>query len=193
MLAAAVAVLHIALSPAHAAPDGLFRVDVSGLPAPAASVVVHGGIASRGKMFGLVPLRDLGHGSWTTVLRAPGFFGAYPVRVRARGVYHEASAVVSVLPKGFASAPGGPTPRDVVERWRELSPGGVTIAGASIWKRGFYYHRDQRYNALLRVKFTLIEAWPRYHVAAGTFVRWFNVVRTSQTSSWRLAEIVAAP
>jgi hypothetical protein len=194
MLAAtAIAILHIALSPATAARDGVFRVTVTGLPAPAAAVVVHGGVASKGKTFGLVPLRDAGHGSWWSLLRAPGLVGVYPIRVRTNGTYSETQTVLSVLPRGFAKQPAAASPAGVVEAWREASPGGVTIATESTWRQGFYYHRDQRYNRLLRVEYTLLQGWPRYGLRAGTDVRWFNVVRISQTAPWRLAELVRAP
>src|SRR5881409_2325032 len=152
--AVAAAVLQIAVSPVFANRDGQIRVTVQGLQAPAADVVVHGGIASQGKMFGLVPLRDLGHGSWTTVLRAPGFYGVYPIRVRAQGTYHDTQGLVAVLPHGFASSLAAASPDALVEKWREDVPNGVTIAQHAVWRQGFYYHRDQRYNRLLRVKFT---------------------------------------
>jgi hypothetical protein len=190
---AAAALLQITAAPAQPAPDGLFRVTVSGLDAPAADVVVHGGIAGRGKMFGLVPLRALGRGRWTTTLRAPGFVGVYPLRVRAGGTYRETQTVVAILPPGFAREPSGSTPADAVQAWRLAAPQGATIATVSTWRAGFYYHRDQRYNRLLRVKFTLIGAWPRYGLAAGTYTTWFDVVRTAQTAPWRIAGLVDAP
>ena len=192
MLAAALATLSIAITPVLPAPDGQFRVTVDGLPAPAASIVVHGG-ASGGKMFRLVPLRPAGPGAWWTILRAPGLVGVYPIRVRAGGVYHETSTVVRIVPRGLARAPRGTTPAAVVQRWRLAAPNGVTIRSASTWRAGFYYHRDQRYNRLLRVEFTLIGDWPRYGLAEGTYVRWFNIVRTAQFEPWRLAEIIRAP
>lgn len=191
--AVAAAVLQIAVSPVFATQDGQIRVSVHGLDAPAADVVVHGGIASQGKMFGLVPLVDRGHGSWFTILRAPGFYGVYPIRVRARGVYHEANAVVAILPRRFRSSLAGATPDAVVEKWREAAPNGVTIAQQSIWRKGFYYHRDQRYNRLIRVKFTLLSDWPRYHLKQGTGIKWFDVVRTSPTAEWHLVQVVDAP
>jgi hypothetical protein len=191
MLLAAAAALAIAVSPVHPAPDGLLHVHVSGLEAPAADVVIHGGIASGGKMFGLVPLRDLGGGNWATVLRAPGFPGVYPVRVRAFGRYRETGTVVAILPRSLG--PAAATATGVVEAFREASPGGATIQSAVTWKKGFYFHRDQRYNRLIRVEFVLLQAWPRYHLKAGTYLRWFDVVRTSLTGQWRLAGFVAAP
>jgi hypothetical protein len=129
LLAAAVAALQVAVSPLAASRDGLVTIRVQGLAAPAASVVIHGGLASGGKMFGLVPLRDAGNGAWWTVLRAPGF----------------------------------------------------------------YFHRDQRYNRLLRVRFTLPAAWPQYRLAAGTQTRWFSVARLSVEGGWKLLEVVPAP
>jgi hypothetical protein len=191
MLLAAAAALAIAVSPARPARDGLVHVHVSGLNAPAADVVIHGGIASGGKMFGLVPLRDLGGGNWTTVLRAPGFSGVYPVRVRAFGRYRETGTVVSILPRSLG--PSASTAAGVVEAFREASPGGATIQSAVTWKQGFYFHRDQRYNRLIRVEFVLLSDWPRYHLKAGTYLKWFDVVRTSLTAKWRLAGFVAAP
>lgn len=190
---AAAAALTIAVSPAAPRPDGQVHVRVTGLDAPAASVVVHGGIASQGKMFGLVPLLPAGPGSWSTILRAPGFPGVYPVRVRAGGVYHETTTVLTILPRGFAKAPSAPTPAGVVETWREVSPEGATIQSAATWRQGFYYHRDQRYNRLLRVRFVLLGDWPRWHLKAGTYTRWFDVARRSQVEPWRLVDIVDAP
>jgi hypothetical protein len=191
--AAAVAALAITVVPAHPAPNGLMRVTVDGLDAPAADVVVHGGIASQGKMFGLVPLLPLGAGRWWTTVRAPGFPGVYPIRVRTHGVYEESRTVVAILPRGFASAVSGSSPEDVVQSFRLAAPNGATIDRASTWRAGFYYHRDQRYNRLLRVQFTLLGAWPRYHLQAGTYLKWFDILRTSMLSPWRLAGFVGAP
>lgn len=188
---AAVAALQIAVGPPAAQRDGLVSVRVTGLRAPAASVVIHGGVASGGKMFGLVPLRDGGAGAWSTVLRAPGFFGVYPLRVRAQGTYRETGAAVRVLPRGFARQPGVPRPADVVEWWRRQAPAGATVRSVTDWRAGFYSHRDRRYNRLLRVRFTLSAAYGRFR--AGTYTRWFSVARTSANGGWRLPEIVAAP
>lgn len=188
---AAVAALQIAVTPLAPQRDGLVTVRVTGLRAPAASVVIHGGLASGGKMFGLVPLRDAGNGAWSTVLRAPGFLGVYPVRVRTQGVYRETGAVVRVVPRGFARRPGVPKPADVVEWWRRQAPGGATVRSVAEWRAGLYFHRDQRYNRLLRVRFTLPAAYGRFR--AGTYTRWFSVARTPPNGGWRLLEIVAAP
>lgn len=193
MLAAALVILQIAVSPAVPAPDGLVRVSVSGLRAPAASVVIHGGVASEGKLFGLVPLRDAGHGRWWTILRAPGLEGVYPVRVRADGTYSETMTAVAVLPKDFAHAPSGATPAAALEAWRAASPGGLTLATVSTVRYGFYYHRDQRYNRLFRVEVTALQAWPRWGLEAGTSVRYVDVVRRSQLEPWRIAGFVPAP
>jgi hypothetical protein len=193
LLAAAVAALQVAVSPLAASRDGLVTIRVQGLAAPAASVVIHGGLASGGKMFGLVPLRDAGNGAWWTVLRAPGFYGVYPVRVRAEGRYRDTGALLRVLPRRFAAEPGVPAPAQVVEWWRRQAPQGVTIHAVSEWRAGFYFHRDQRYNRLLRVRFTLPAAWPQYRLAAGTQTRWFSVARLSVEGGWKLLELVAAP
>lgn len=193
MVLAAVAALSIAVSPALAARDSLIHVHVAGLDAPAADVVVHGGVASGGKMFGLVPLRDLGGGNWTAVLRAPGFLGVYPIRVRAGGVYRESGALVKVLPRSFAHEPGVGKPAQVVEWWRRQAPAGATVTSVTEWHAGFFFHRDQRYNRLLRVRFTLLGAWPQFHLARGTYLRWFNVARTTLTADWRLLQVVTAP
>jgi hypothetical protein len=193
MVLALAAALVLSVSPAQPARDGLVHVHVTGLNAPAADVVIHGGIASGGKMFGLVPLRDLGGGSWTAVLRAPGFPGVYPVRVRTQGVYRETGTVVAILPRGFATGPEGATPAGAVEAWREAAPGGATLQSATTWKRGFYFRRDQRFNRLLRVSFVLLRDWPRYSLKAGRYSRWFDVMRTSPTGTWRFAGFVAAP
>jgi len=191
MVLALAAALTIAVSPAQPVRDGFLHVHVTGLHAPAADVVIHGGIASGGKMFGLVPLRDLGGGNWAAVLRAPGLPGVYPIRVRAFGRYRETGTVVSILPGSLG--PSASTAAGVVEAFREASPGGATIQTAAVWKRGFYFHRDQRYNRLFRVEFVLLSAWPRYHLKAGSYVKWFDVVRTSLTAEWRLAGFVQAP
>jgi hypothetical protein len=189
----AAATIHASVSPGAPARDGTVRVSVEGLPAPAADVIIHGGIASGGKMFGLVPLRDAGGGTWWTSLRAPGFLGIYPIGVRAEGRYRETDALVTVLPPGFAAEPGVPTPKLVVEWWRRQSPGGVDVASVTEWHAGFYYHQDQRYNRLLRVRFTPLAPWRRYHLAKATYTRWFDVARTSLTGDWRLVQVVDAP
>jgi hypothetical protein len=196
LIAAAVAAASIQAAVAPVAPtrDGLVRVTVSGLRAPAADVVIHGGIASGGKMFGLVPLRDLGNGSWWTELRAPGFLGVYPIRVRAQGVYHDTGALVQVLPRSFAAEPGVNTPAQAVVWWRRQAPAGATVLSEQPWNAGFYFHRDQRYNRLVRVTFRLAGPWRAYHLAARTYTRWFNIARTSLApGSWKLVQVVDAP
>jgi hypothetical protein len=193
MVLALAAAFTVAVSPAQPTPNGLVQVRVDRLSAPAADVLISGGIASGGKMFGLVPLRDLGGGSWTTVLRAPGFYGVYPIEVRAEGVYHDTGALVMVLPRRFGSSLAGATPDDVVEKWREAAPNGVTVARHTTWRQGFYYHRDQRYNDLVRVTYTLLSDWPRYHLKEGTATKWFDLVRTSLAGKWHLVQVVDAP
>jgi hypothetical protein len=189
----AAATIHASVSPGAPARDGIVRVVFEGLPAPAADVIIDGGIASGGKMFGLVPLRDAGRGTWWTALRAPGFLGVYPIRVRAQGRYWGTDGLVKVLPRRFAAEPGVPTPKLVVEWWRRQSPGGADITSVTEWRAGFYYHLDQRYNRLLRVRFTLLAPWREYDLAKGTYTRWFDVARTNLTADWRLVQVVDAP
>lgn len=196
MLAAALAAatIHVSLSPAVPAPNGQVRVSVTGLPAPAADVVIHGGIASGGKMFGLVPLQSDGDGAWSTLLVAPGFRGVYPVRVRTRGVYHETDALVKILPRDYDAEPGVNTPAEAVEWWRRQSPEGATITSEAEWHAGFYYHLDQRYNRLIRVTVTTLGPWRRYRLGTGTYTRWLEISRTSLApGSWKLVQVVAAP
>src|SRR4051812_49977393 len=119
MVLALAAALVLSVSPAQPARDGLVHVHVTGLNAPAADVVIHGGISSGGKMFGLVPLRDLGGGSWTTVLRAPRVPRVYPGRVRAHGVYPETGSVISILPPEVATGPAAATPPRVLRARRQ--------------------------------------------------------------------------
>lgn len=117
----------------------------------------------------------------------------YPIRVRAQGVYRETPTVVAVLPRGFAASLAAATPADLVEKWREAAPNGVTNMGSSTWRQGFYYHRDQRYNRLVRIEYTLLSDWPRYHLEEGTRTTWFDLVRTSLTAKWHLVQVVDAP
>jgi hypothetical protein len=189
----AASALSAAVSPSLAAPDGQIRVTVSGLDAPAASIVVHGGIASQGKMFGWVPLRSAAGGTWWTVLRAPGFYGVYPIHVRARGVLHQTTATVAVLPRGYGAQPGFDKPEQVAEWWTRQAPAGAEIRSVATWTAGFFAHRDQTLNRLLRVRFTLLGDWKAKHLAAGTYTRWFSVARPRVGGPWRLLEIVAAP
>jgi hypothetical protein len=185
--------LTAAVSPSVAARDGQIRVVVTGLSAPAASVVVHGGIASEGKMFGWVALRSSGAGSWWTVLRAPGFLGVYPVQVRAGGILRQTGAVVSVLPRGFAAQPAFDKPAQVAEWWSRQAPAGTDLLSVTTWHAGFFTHRDPTLNRLLRVRFTLLGDWKAKRLARGTYTRWFSVARTSAQGQWRLLEIVEAP
>jgi hypothetical protein len=97
----------------------------------------------------------LGEHSWWTILRAPGFYGVYPVRVRAGGVTRETDAVVSVLPRGFAAQPGFDEPQQVPEWWRRQAPAGAELTSVSTWGAGFFTHREPSLNRLLRVRFTL--------------------------------------
>lgn len=192
--ALAAATIHASLVPAVPAPNGLVRVSVTGLAAPAADVVIHDGIASAGKMFGLVPLQSDGAGAWTTLLVAPGLRGVYPVRVRAGGVYHETDALVQILPHGYAAEPGANTPVEAMEWWLRQAPEGATIRSRAEWHAGFYFHLDQRYNRLVQVTFTTPGPWRKYRLGTGTYTRWVEVSRTSLApGGWKLVQVVAAP
>src|SRR4051794_12765597 len=103
--AAVAAAVTVSVSPSVAARDGQVRVELRGVSAPAASIHLRGGIASGGRWFGWVALRDEGGGAWFTVLRAPGFLGVYPVVVRAGGPARETGVTVAVLPRGWAAQP----------------------------------------------------------------------------------------
>ena len=80
--AAIISAFTVSLSPAVAHPNSQVRVEVAGLHATSALVVLHGGIASRGKWFQWVPLQRTGTSSWHAVLETPGLYGVYPVRLR---------------------------------------------------------------------------------------------------------------
>jgi len=189
----AAASLGASVAPSVATPDGQFHVTVQGLCAPAASVVVHGGIASEGKMFGWVPLQSAGSCSWSTVLRAPGFLGVYPIRVLAGGVERDTGAVVSVLPHGYAAEPGFDEPEQIPEWWRRQAPAGATLESVTQWNAGFFTHRDPSLNRLLRVRFTLLGDWKAQRLARGTYTRYFSVARLKPGGQWRLLQIVEAP
>ncbi|MGZ8716609.1 MAG: hypothetical protein ACXWYO_05795, partial [Gaiellaceae bacterium] len=80
-VATAIAALSLAagaqasVSPVVGARDGLLHVAVTHVSAPAVQVRIAGGLASGGRWFGWVPLKQTGPTSWRSVLRAPGFLG----------------------------------------------------------------------------------------------------------------------
>jgi hypothetical protein len=191
--AAAAAALTVAVSPAPAAPGGLVHVDVHGLAAPSALVVVHGGIARRGRWFRWVPLASRGTGRWTATLRTPGFLGVYPLRLRVGHAVRPTNAVVRVLPHGFMRQPGFDTPQQVAQWWAWIAPPGVVLKSVSTWRAGFYTHRDPTLNRLLRVRFRLLGDWRTQHLRRGEHVLYLSVARLRPGAPWRLVETVAAP
>ena len=195
MLAAlgASALLALSVSPTIAARDGQVRVAVSGLRATAASVHLEGGIASGGRWFGWIPLRDDGKGTWSTVLRAPGYLGVYPVVVRSGGVARATGTVVTVLPPGWARQPSFDRPEYVPEWWTRMAPAGATLTTVETWHRGFYTHRDPSLNLLLRVRFTLLGDWRAQHLRKGPHELFFSIARLTPTGDWRLLETTSAP
>jgi hypothetical protein len=180
-------------SPSPAAPDGQVRVTVNGLSAPAASVHLRGGIASGGRWFGFVALRDSDGGSWFTILRAPGFLGVYPIVVRAGGVTHETGAVVTVLPRKWTAQPAFQKPEQVAQWWTRQAPPGANLTSVSTWQSGFFTHRDPALNRLLRVRFTLLGDWRAMRLKQGPHELFFSIARLKPTGAWRLLETVPAP
>jgi hypothetical protein len=189
----AAAALHAGVTPSAAKRDGQVRIDVSGLPAASASVHLEGGIASGGRWFGWVALRDRGGGSWWTVLRAPGFLGAYPVVVRAGGVSRPTNAVVAVLPRGFTSQPVFRRPEQVAQWWTRIAPPGAELTSVATWHEGFFTHRNPTLNRLLRVRFRLLGDWPRMRLKRGPREIFLSVARLRADGGWRLLETVSAP
>src|SRR5690349_7591217 len=133
-------------SPGAAHPDAQVRVTVLGLNAPSALVVLHGGIARRGKWFGWVPLQSEGGGRWTAVLKSPGLLGIYPIHVRVGNVVHATSATVEVVPSGFSAQPGFATPTQVAQWWAFVAKPGIVVKSVTTWESGFYTHRDPTLN-----------------------------------------------
>ncbi len=185
--------LHATVLPSSAARDGQVRVAVTGIAAPTVSVRIGGGLASGGRWFNWVALRSSGAGAWWTVLRAPGYFGVYPVEVRAGGVIHETDTVVNVLPHGFVNQPGFVTPEQVAEWWTRVAPAGATLTGVTTWRTGFFTHRDPDLNRLLRVHFTLLRPWQRLHLAPGSRQVFLSVARLRSGGLWRLLQTTRAP
>jgi hypothetical protein len=189
----AVVVVNAVVSPASAAPDGQVLVRVSGLRAPSALVVLHGGIASRGRWFQWAPLRPGGGTSWWTVLRAPGLLGMYPVRVRVGGVTRETNAVVQIVPPGFARRPGFDLPDQVAQWWAWIAPPGVVLTAVRTWQAGYFTHRDPTLNRLLQVRFKLLGDWSAEQLRRGVHTLYLNVARRAVGAPWRLLETVSAP
>jgi len=190
---AASAVLTLSVTPTVAVRDGQVRIAVSGIRAPAASIHLQGGIASGGRWFGWVPLRDDGEGSWFTVLRAPGYLGVYPVVVRSGGILQGTGAVVTVLPPGWTRQPVFDRPEYVPQWWTRMAPAGAILTSVYTWHTGFFTHRDPSLNLLLRARFTLLGDWPAKHLRKGPHVLFFSIARLKPSGGWRLLETTTAP
>src|SRR5579864_594027 len=127
----------VSLSPAVAQPNSQVRVEVAGLHATSALVVLHGGIATRGKWFQWVPLQRTGTSSWHAVLKTPGLYGVYPVRLRRAGTMLPTAATLEIVPPGYAREPGFDTPDQVAQWWAWVAQPGVVVKSVSTWRSGF--------------------------------------------------------
>ncbi len=192
-LAAAVATLAVSLSPAVAHPNGQTRIEVKGLHASSALVVLDGGIATRGKWFQWVPLRHADADTWSTTLKTPGLYGIYPVRLRVGPAVMPTDAALAIVPPGFAQEPGFDTPEQVAQWWAWIAQPGVVLKSVTTWRTGFYTHRNPALNRLLRVQFNLLGDWPSLHLRRGTHVLYLSVARQRTAAPWRLLQTVAAP
>lgn len=186
-------VVHAVLSPVSATRDGQVRVSISGVGGPAASVMIVGGLASGGRWFTWVALRPGGPGSWWTILRAPGYYGVYPLQVRADGRVLPTDGLVQILPRGFAGRPPFPTPRLVAEWWARIVPPGATVLSVQTWHTGFFTHRDPAYNRLLLVTADLHGPWRPVHPRGGRISIFLSVARLTPTDGWRLLQTTTSP
>jgi hypothetical protein len=174
------------VAPVVGAREGLVHVTLTGVPAAAVQARIGGGVASRGKWLGWVPLVSAGPASWRSVLRAPGYLGVYPLQVRTAGTIADAGPLVRILPRRFARQPGFFTPVEVAEWWAQTSPRNLRLVSAAEWHAGFYAHRDARFNRLVR-------ATVRLPAGAGTETRYVSVARLRVGGPWRMLEVVEAP
>ena len=186
--------IHAVVTPAVATRDGQVRVAITGAPALSAQVRVVGGLASGGKWFNWVALRSNGAGSWWTILRAPGYYGVYPLELRTPGRRAvELDSVVEILPKGFFARLAFREPRQVAQWWTRAAPAGAVLGSVSTWGSGFYTHRDLRFNRLLAVRFRLLGDWPRMHLHTGAGRIFLSIARVRSDGAWRLLETVTTP
>jgi hypothetical protein len=175
-----------AVSPLVASRDGLLYVQLTQVPAPAVDVRIEGGLASGGKWFGWVALKQTGPSSWRSKLRAPGFLGVYPLQIRTGARIVDAGPLVRILPRGYAAQPGFFTPAELAAWWAVTDPRGGRLVSAATWHTGFFTHRDPRFNLLVRV---------RVQPKGSSFSRtWFiSIARVRENGPWRLLEAVQAP
>jgi hypothetical protein len=175
-----------AVSPFIASRDGLLYVQLTQVAGPAVDVRVEGGLASGGKWFGWVALKQTGPASWRSELRAPGFLGVYPLQIRTGRQIVDAGPLVRILPRGFGAQPGFFTPEDIAHWWAASDPRGGRVLSTATWHTGFFTHRDPRFNMLVQV---------RVQPAGSSFARtWFlSIARLQANGPWRLLEAVQAP
>lgn len=183
-LAAVLSSVLIGLAPQIPHRDGLVRAEIHGLDAPTAQIRLGGGLASGGHWFGWVPLQGGAGGRWSALLRAPGFLGVYPVQVRAGGHVTETGQLVKILPPGFVREPAFFTPAEVADWWARRLPT-TRVLSTSIWRTGFFTHRDARYNLLLE---TRVEIDPY-----GARTVYVSMARLRPNGAWRLLETTTAP
>lgn len=184
---------HAVVAPSSQQPDGQVRVEVTGVRAPAASVHIVGGLASGGRWFSWVALRPDGPGAWWTILRAPGFYGVYPVSVRAGGRVVRTDGLVQILPGGFARRPAFATPQQVAEWWARVVPPGATLRSVQTWHSGFFTHRDATLNRLLRVTADLHGPWRPLRPHGGAVTVFLSIARLTTAGGWRLLETTTSP
>jgi hypothetical protein len=176
--------VEVTLTPGTVRKEGQVRIAVSGVPAQRASVRIVGAVASGGRWHRWVALRDAGHGSWWTILRAPGFLGVYPLQLRADGKVSDLGVRLEILPERFQFRPAFEAPEDVARWWVRTALRGATLIGVSTQQTGFYTHRDPRLNRLLRVSFSL---------DGSPHLTYLSVSRLSDGGSWRFVERARAP
>jgi len=177
---------HVALRPVVAAPDGMVYVTLSGVKAPGVQMKIEGGLASLGRWFDWVALRQTGPESWRTVLRAPGFLGVYPLQVRVGSKVVDAGPLVRILPRDFAGEPAFFTPLEVAEWWAQTAPSQPQLLSTTTWHAGFFTHRDSTLNRLLRLRVRLAG---RRSVST----LYLSIARLTPTGPWRLLETVSSP
>lgn len=185
--------VHVTVSTPSAVRDGMVRVTVTGLAAPAASVRIEGGLASGGRWFGWVPLLPSGRNGWWTVLRAPGFRGVYPLEVRAAGRVIPSDTTVRIVPGDFVTRRSFASPELVAEWWAEHAPHGAKVESVATWQSGFFTHRDPALNRLLAVRVRTFGRWSAEHLKAGVSTVYLSVARLTASGGWRLLERVSAP
>lgn len=178
-------VVHASVSPSVAHRDGAVYVAVSGLSGPAADVRIEGGVASMGKWFGWVKLRDTGNGTWRAHLVAPGFFGVYPLQVRVGRQVIDTGEQIRILPPGYAARPGFFDPTEVARWWVGTARQQTTLEAVGTWSSGYFTHRDPAFNRLLRLRVRV----------DGRFTQriFLSIARLRTDGPWRLLETALAP